>query len=95
MLAGVCKLELLLPENHSLKGKRQVLRKIKGKAFHRFQILVVEVDHQNLWQRSQLGFSVVGTEEGKVTSLIDGIVQFVEALGEATVLRKEVQIVEV
>ena len=29
MVVGVLRLELLLPENHSLKGKRSVLRRLK------------------------------------------------------------------
>ena len=36
MVVGVLRLELLLPENHSLKGKRSVLRAIKARVQNTF-----------------------------------------------------------
>ncbi|MGB9629938.1 MAG: DUF503 family protein, partial [Thermodesulfobacteriota bacterium] len=35
MVVGICQLDIRIPENHSLKGKRQVLRKLIDRASHR------------------------------------------------------------
>ena len=39
--------ELHLPDVGSLKGKRHVLKGLKEKLRHRFEISVAEVDHQD------------------------------------------------
>ena len=95
MRVGVCRIEFFLHENHSLKGKRQVLARIKEKTFRKFGIPVVEVEHQDLWQRAALGFSVVGGEEGKLRELIAAMIRFMEGLTEAEVTRQESEILEV
>ena len=38
MVIGVLKLTLFIPENHSLKGKRSVLRKIKARVTNTFNV---------------------------------------------------------
>jgi len=52
MVIGVLRLTLYLPENHSLKGKRSVLRKIKARVANEFNVSVTECDGHDLWQRA-------------------------------------------
>jgi hypothetical protein len=80
MVVGVLRLELLLPENHSLKGKRRVLRAIKARVRNKFNVSIAECADHDLWQRVTLGLSQVGTEEGHVDSCLRHVVQFIEAL---------------
>jgi Uncharacterized protein conserved in bacteria len=47
MHVSVCQIELRLPENHSLKGKRQVIKSITTRIQNRFNVSVAEVDNQN------------------------------------------------
>ena len=61
MVVGVLKVALILPENHSLKGKRSVLRKIQSRVSNKFNISVTECGDQELWQRALLGFGIVGS----------------------------------
>jgi hypothetical protein len=44
MVVGVVKLTLYLPENHSLKGKRGVIKKIKARVANSFNVSVAECD---------------------------------------------------
>ncbi len=46
MPVGLLTLEIELPEAHSLKDKRQVLRSLKDRLKHRFNVAVAELDHQ-------------------------------------------------
>ena len=64
MVVGVLKLTLYLPENHSLKGKRGVIKKIKARVTKSFNVSVSECEAQDLWQRAVLGFAQAGTDTG-------------------------------
>jgi hypothetical protein len=83
MVVGVLRLELLLPENHSLKGKRSVLRMIKARVRRKFNVSIAECDDHDLWQRATLGVSQVGADEPHVDQCLREVVRFVEELGVA------------
>jgi len=52
---GLLTLEIHLPDAHSLKDKRQVIRSLKDRLRTRFNVAVAELDHQELWQRAVVG----------------------------------------
>ena len=75
------RLVIYLPENHSLKGKRGVLRKIKAQVSNNFNVSISEAEDQDLWQRATLGVSQVGTDEGQVDGALRAVVKFIDGLG--------------
>ena len=81
MVVGVLRLVVYLPENHSLKGKRGVLRKIKAQVSNNFNVSISEAEDQDLWQRSTLGVSQVGTDQGQVDGALRAVVKFIESMG--------------
>jgi hypothetical protein len=83
MVVGVLRLELRLPENHSLKGKRSVLRTIKARVQSRFNVSIAECDHHDLWQRATLGVSQVGADQPHVDACLRAVVRFIDGLGLA------------
>jgi uncharacterized protein len=85
MIVGVLKLNLLIPENHSLKGKRGVLKRIQARVANHFNVSVTECDHQELWQSAILGFGAVGTSRAVVEATLQRVVEFVDQLGLAQV----------
>lgn len=78
MVIGVCTLELYLPDNHSLKGKRQVVNSLKGKLKNRFNISIAEIDHMDVWQRAALGIAIVSNDRRHVDSELSKILNFIE-----------------
>jgi uncharacterized protein len=78
MVIGVCQVELLLHENFSLKGKRQVLKSIAQRARQRFNISISEVKDHDLWQKAVLGICAVGNDQQFVNSVLDRVVNFIE-----------------
>jgi uncharacterized protein YlxP (DUF503 family) len=80
MVVGVLRLELLLPENHSLKGKRSVLRAIKARVRDKFNVSIAECEDHDVWQRATLGVSQVGADQPHVDSCLREVVKFVEDL---------------
>ena len=55
MPIGLLTLEIHIPDARSLKDKRQVLRSLKDRLRSRFNVAVAELDHQETWQRAQVG----------------------------------------
>jgi len=80
MVVGVLRLELRLPENHSLKGKRSVIRTIKARVQNKFNVSIAECEDHDLWQRITLGVSQVGSDEGHVDSCLRSVVRFIDDL---------------
>ena len=92
MVVGVLKLTLILPENHSLKGKRGVIKKIKAKVANTFNVSVAECDAHDLWQRAVLGISRVGTEVGDVDSALRQIVRFIDDMQIAELGEEQIDV---
>lgn len=92
MVVGVLKLQLILPENHSLKGKRGVLKSIQAKVANQFNISVAECGDQDLWQSAFLGFGVVGTSPTVVDATLRQVVEFVDRMGLAQIGASKVEI---
>ena len=78
MHVGVCRIVLHLPENVSLKGKRQTVRSIKDRVRHRFNVSIAEVDDNGRWQRATLGVSYVSNEARHVNEVLSQVVAYVE-----------------
>ena len=55
MAIGLLTLDIYVPESHSLKDKRQVLRSLKDRLRGRFNVAVAELDNHDNWQRAQVG----------------------------------------
>lgn len=91
MIVGVLKLGLILAENHSLKGKRGVLRRIGARVSHQFNISVAECGDQDLWQSAVLGFAVVGSSRQVVEATLQSVVDFIDNLGLAQVGEAETE----
>lgn len=83
MVVGVLKLSLVIPENHSLKGKRGVLKRIEARVSNQFNISVTECGDQDLWQSAVLGFGIVGSSQPVVQATLQKVVDFVDAMGLA------------
>jgi uncharacterized protein YlxP (DUF503 family) len=83
LVVGILELTLYLPENHSLKGKRAVLRSIKARVQTKFNVSVAEVDHQDSWQTIVLAVAQVGNDRGHVDRCLREVSEFVGSLGLA------------
>jgi len=92
MVVGVLKLSLILPENHSLKGKRSVLRRIQARVSNKFNVSVTECGDQDLWQSAVLGFGVVGSSARIVDATLQQVVAFVDGMKLAELCNSDVEI---
>jgi uncharacterized protein YlxP (DUF503 family) len=95
MVIGFCQLDLRIPENHSLKGKRHVLRKMIDRVRHRFNVAISEVGDNDLWQRAQIGICTVGNDHRHINSSLDKVINFIENMHIAEMVRTEIEILTV
>ena len=79
MMIGVCRVSLRLPENHSLKGKRQVLRSLLARMHNKFNVSVAEVGTQDSWQMASLGIACVSNEERHADEVLASVVSFIQS----------------
>ena len=77
--------ELSIPHAHSIKDRRQVLRSLKDKLRHGFNVSVAELDDANLWNRATLGFAAISSSSayltGQMKELDDAIHRLTNTLG--------------
>ncbi len=93
MVVGVCKLDLRIPENHSLKEKRHVLRKLIDRVRTRFNVAISEVGDNDLWQRAQMGFCTVGNDRRHINSSLDKVIYFIEQMNLVEMVHSEIEII--
>jgi uncharacterized protein YlxP (DUF503 family) len=79
MNVGVCQLRLRLPENHSLKGKRGVVKSLVGRIASRFNVTVAEIAEQDAWQRAVIGVGYLSNDPRHTNEVLSKIVDFVTA----------------
>jgi uncharacterized protein len=84
--AAVLVMDLRLVHCLSLKEKRAVLRPIIEGVRHRFSVSASETGNQDLWQRGELAFAVVGSQAGTVDGVLDAIDRFVWSFTEVEVI---------
>lgn len=89
MYTGAVRFDLHLPQVHSLKEKRAVIRPIIDGARHRFHVAAAEVDVQDKWQRAVLGMAAVAGTAGHVENVLDAVERFVWSFPEVEVLGAE------
>ena len=78
MHVGVCIIDLRLPGNGSLKGKRRVVKSIVSRVTREFNVSVAEVEDQDLWQRAVLGVACVSSSASYAHGQLERVVQWIE-----------------
>ena len=91
MVVGVCRITLVIHDNQSLKGKRQVLKSILEKVKNRFNVSIAEVADNDLWQRAVIGISAVGNDKAFINSTIDKALNMIEGLHLAEIIDHDVE----
>jgi uncharacterized protein YlxP (DUF503 family) len=81
--------DLHLPQAHSLKDKRAIIRPILEGCRHRYRVAAAEVEHADRWQRAGLGMAVVSSTPGHARDVLDQVERFVWSFPEVEVVACE------
>jgi uncharacterized protein YlxP (DUF503 family) len=78
MHIALCTIELRLPGNGSLKGKRSVIKSIVTRIGREYNVSIAEVDAQDLWQQAVLGVACVSSSNSYAHRQLERVVQWIE-----------------
>lgn len=92
MIVGVCSVELMIYESNSLKDKRHVIKSIIGKVQSRFNVSIAEVDLNDTWRSSQIGFSCVTNDSTHANQIILNVLKFIEGDGRVEIINHQIEI---
>ncbi len=70
---GVLTLEVRLDYAQSLKDKRHVVKGLKDRLRHKFNIAIAEIDCQDLWQRAVLAAVTVSGDRGRAGQVLQAV----------------------
>ena len=86
-------LDIHIPHAQSLKDKRMVIRRVKDRLRSKFNVSVAEVDHQDLWQRTQISVVTVGSDEGFLEKVMRGAAEEAERIVPECIIQSNFEIV--
>ncbi|HEY4036016.1 MAG TPA: DUF503 domain-containing protein [Ktedonobacteraceae bacterium] len=78
MVIGVCQITLHLPDSHSLKEKRQIVKSIIARVHNQFEVAVAEVENNDLWQLATLGMSCVSNSSQHASEVLERVRNYIE-----------------
>jgi len=70
----------------SLKEKRRVVNSLKDRIRAKFNVSLAEVDNQDLWHRSTLGFALVCSDRKQAQTIRDKIIEFVRTAKKVEII---------
>ena len=79
-------IELHLPQTHSLKEKRSVLRPLLDGLRNRHPVAVAETAHQDKWQLAEIGIVAISSSATLVAQIVDDAERFVWSFPEFEVI---------
>lgn len=88
MVVALLSVELHLAGARSLKDKRMVLRSIRDR-LKKFNVAVAEVEHQDLWQRAELGIVTLAASGEAVDRVLAAVAEEIERTAPGLVTRTE------
>jgi uncharacterized protein YlxP (DUF503 family) len=78
MVIGVCEITLHLPECHSLKEKRQIVKSLMARIRNQFEVAIAEVGENDRWQIAKIGVSYVSNSSQHADEVLQHVRRYVE-----------------
>jgi uncharacterized protein YlxP (DUF503 family) len=91
VLVALERFDLRIPQSHSLKQKRHVVKGLTAALQQTFPVSVAEVDHQDLWQRATIGVAAVGGDQHHLRRVMQSVEKRVDAWVEVEVIDRDLQ----
>ena len=93
MVVGTGIITFRLHDCRSLKGKRKIIKSIISRLRNNFNASVAEIGSNDVHQRAEIGFALVGNDQAIVNSKMDKMVNLAEDLGLAEIIDTEMEII--
>jgi uncharacterized protein len=95
MTLGVLRLTLLLHGVHSLKEKRGILKRLRDRVRHRFNVSWAEVDDQDEHGRATIGVVAVSADARYLDGQLNKVVEEVERAYLAELVDRQMELIHV
>ena len=82
----------MLYESNSLKDKRQVIKSIMERLKSRFNISIAEVDLNDSWKTSIIGFACVTNDTNHANQILSNVIKFMEGDNRVEIIEEEIEI---
>ncbi len=92
MVVGIGNIIFRLHECRSLKSKRKIVKSIVGQIRNKFNVSVAEVGSNDIYQRCEIGFALVGNNRQVLNSKMDKLLNMVDSLGLAEIIDTDLEI---
>jgi uncharacterized protein len=92
MVVGVLEIRLAIRQAQSLKDKRQVVKSLRDRIRHEFNVSVSEVDAMDLRQTAVLGVTVATNEAVFANQVLAKVVDYVRRSPDAELVHYETEI---
>ena len=93
MVIGVLQLELSIGDAMSLKDKRRVVKSIKDRIAHGYNVSVAEVGALDLHRTAIIGIAMVSNDSKYVEGGLSKIVDFVRSIGTADLTDYQIELI--
>ena len=70
---GVLYINVHIPMSQSLKDKRMVLKSLKDRIRHKFNVSIAELDGRDKWQTATLAFAMIGNDNRYLDQCLQNI----------------------
>lgn len=85
-----------MPDNLSLKGKRQIVKSVTARLKNKFNISVAEVSDNDLWQLATIGICFISNDKRFTNEVLSKAVDLVvNSQGDYEILDYEIEILAV
>jgi uncharacterized protein YlxP (DUF503 family) len=95
MVVGIGIITFRLHECRSLKSKRKIVKSIVHQVRNKFNVSIAEVGSNDIYQRADIGFSLVGNNRRVLNSKMDKMLNMIDALGLAEVIDTELELINI
>jgi hypothetical protein len=92
MIVGLLTLDLHIPEAHSLKEKRFVIKSLIDRIKNKFNVSAAEVDANDLWQRSVIGIAYVSNETVMINKVFEQIKNLVVSIHSVELINANMEL---
>ena len=87
-ILGLLQLDIFLPESHSLKDKRSVIKSLRETVRKKFNVSIAETGEQDKWGKSQLSISKVSNQSAVIRKEFQNIQKDIERRYPLEIIKK-------
>ncbi len=92
MPVAILSLGLALPEAHSLKEKRRILKSVKDRIRREFNVSIAEMDLQDVWQSARLAVAAISPDKRFAEAVAAKVVDFLRSERQLVLVSYEVEV---